>query len=63
MPLYQFVVADISEELTASHLQGQSSLRLKNKGSMLNTALYCSRRFEPSPVFNELQSVSLNYPF
>jgi hypothetical protein len=54
MPLYQFVLTDISEELTASHLQGQSSLRLKNRGNMLNTALYCSRRFEASPVFNKL---------
>jgi len=33
MPLYQFVVTDISEELTASHLQGQRSLRLKKWGS------------------------------
>lgn len=34
MPVYQFVVTDISEELAASHLQGQRSLRLKNWGSI-----------------------------
>jgi hypothetical protein len=33
--LYQFVVTDISGELAASHLQGQRSPRLKNRGSIV----------------------------
>jgi hypothetical protein len=35
MPLYQFVVTHISEEFAASYLQGQRSLRLKNRGSIV----------------------------